>query len=305
MGITCCSTSLFEHNLDLLFKRITIHNSTYKEINSLITKYGYEDLIIKKVKESNLKKNQFFNLLQPKIESKTSIKLNFIRETSYYIVLTESNFYKLINEYLLVEDYEKEVFHYFSHVFHSIKSNLRYPILKIILVLLLGKYEKGLSETIFIELIVNYCLFLNQFVNLYEDISLKTVTNISIPDLFYLLKTYLTLLTFNCIESFGKSLMKDDKGVDLYNDIWKNKIIDDFITSRIILPLIAGEDKTKVTHVNIEKFVKENMIRLAYPESLRLEISDYGYFRRKDFIEEKSVVVFNISLREMMERVEN
>ena len=287
----CCSTENYEESLEQFFKKIPINNKSMTEIYDLIYQQGYDDSIVKLIKNSK-KIDLFLDKLTSGnfLPSLNVSKYTYIKEKNFVTILPETNFQNFIYSNLLVSTYEKESFAYFTSVYKSIEYNIRYPIMKLLLILIFGKFDKSYSEKFIIESISYFSVYMTTLHDI-NEVANKSHFYINTHYLFLFLKYYIKSISIDTVNSLMKALLKQNYSkevYDKYNDLWNEKIIEDFIGKTFF----KIEDNKAVSK-NIEKFVKENLTLLVSPQTLRKQLTDYAELRIDDFIEEKNRLIYS------------
>ena len=282
MGNDCCSSrNTFEDYLDNFFEKLPLNNELAININNYFIAHGYCDTVTKLINDKN--KSGTILLLENKVKkpSNNLEALSYIKEESFVKTLPQTNFQDFIYKYLIVKDYDQLSLNYFNSLYTMIKHSFRYPLMKLIILLLCGKDES--SEQVIIENFSYYSLFMTRLNNS-NEVKLKSVKIISNEDLSLFLYYYLKSITMMTCQTLMRGLMKDSYNTEIkkkYDNIWKDKIIEAYIDYTFI---IKGD---KRTHGKIiEKFVKENISLLSDSKQLRRDFTDFAIEKEHSIIDQ-------------------
>lgn len=302
----CCSNRYsYEEMIEPFFRKVRLNNKEAAEINNILVSYGTYDRVYLKINKEDLDEDSYLITKQTPTSKNKKNHILIKKEKSINILLTDINYQGLIYEYLVIDHYEKEMNNYFYKIYNEIPLKIKYPIIKIILILLFSNPDSSQLETILVD-----CLsFYNRYsesnlmnrnssasISMYST-DLKSDRLISKENLFTLLKIYFLSISLFSIESFYSSLMKEHsndndndyhKEKEFYLNVWKQKIISSFTKEYL--------DKQKENAVNafiIEGFVKENSSYLMNTKNIKRDIVEYSLTRGGLEKDEKIKIKYN------------
>ncbi len=253
MGSSCCSMrETIEELLEMYYNKIPLKNESSIKVNDILVDLGTKDIIIEKMNPEEDDNLKIFKLESKSTFSKTK-RNSFKRDRCLSILLSESNFRHFIYKYLFVPDFEDETLVYFNNVYAMINHNLRYPIIKIIMILLLCAKDNE-RDDILIENISYYNLVNGKFNN---NMIIKNHKYIETESLKTILKYYIKAITNVTIDPILKSLLKekynnDEKEYYLY--LWSDNIINLYINAKFKNETVDGV--VNKFDILIERFVK-------------------------------------------------
>jgi len=319
----CLKHYLFEDLFDINLSKIALYNKEAYEINNLFIKYAYFDQLLKKfhdikmnsrrnsIRSNNQKESYKSNQIIPDIKCSLSYKTK--KEQTFHMNLTEIELQSLVSSYLLIEKYENESFTYFNTIYKEIPYRLKYPIMKIIIVLLLSNPNSKHIDQILIENIKYYSKYSNQTHQTHnsnhshqthhshKSLSLYTKDNtynsfsksqydtntiydkiISKTDLYTLIKIYFLSITLIGYKVFinkfkEEGVLKEIRLLDnkeYYENIWESSVINDFT-----MDFIEKQTEGSITGYKIYDFIKNNCIYLLDKKEIRRNIHDFAIKR--------------------------
>lgn len=301
----CCSNRYsYEEIMEPFFKKVKLNNKEAAEINNIIVSYGTYDRVYLKINKEELDEDSYLITKQtPNKNKKSHILIK--KEKSINILLTDINYQGLIYEYLVIEHYEKEMNNYFYKIYNEIPLKIKYPIIKIILILLFSSPDSSQIETILVDSLSFYNRYSDSnsmnrnstaSVSIYST-DLKSDRLITKENLFTLLKIYFLSISLFSIESFYSSLMKEQlnneendyhKEKEFYLNVWKPKIISGFAKE-----FLDKQKENAVNAFNIEGFVKENYVYLMNSKDIKRDIVEYSLIRGGLEKDEKIKIKYN------------
>ena len=277
MGSSCCTMrETIEELLEIYYNKIPLKNQSSSKINNIIIELGTTDIIENKM---NMDEDHNFKLF--KMDSKSLFTKNkkhsFRKDSCLTILLSESNFRNFIYKYLFVSDFEDETLVYFNNVYNMINHNLRYPIIKIIMILMLSAKDHE-REDILIENISYYNLVNGKLNNM----TIKNHKYIEIESLKTVLKYYIKAITNITIDTIVKSLLKErynNDQRDYYLYLWSDNIINLYINVKFKNEKIDGINKYDFS---IEKFVKTYSELLFNQTEIIRDLNNYSLNYKDD-----------------------
>lgn len=267
MGGTCCVTrDNYEDCIEYFFEKLPISRANTSNVIKDLVKFSIEDSYSKRESASNEDTAQLLEDYTKMWGSNSQTK-----DDSFIRTIPQTNFQSFIYKYLIVENYEVESINYFVDIFKEIKYNIRYPVLKFILVLL--TYQTNNSQRLIAECLSYYSVFITCMVNPSSELVLKSVKFVDTDDLIILLKYYIQSITAYSVNSLMKPLMKEcycSKIKSHYLNFWNDKAIEDFVRKTFFTIEDLG-----VAVRNIEAFIKAFYNLLTNPSEIRKLYSEY------------------------------
>lgn len=155
MGV-CFSETSFEENINKLFNSLPIkHIQLIKLKEFIIYQSTIED--ITKIKSLSVKEKKIKNT------NPLSNKVSFYKIESFNKYLLISNYNNIVYKYFYFKEYMNEILEFFNEIYALIPFEIKYPILKII-ILLFGRFENSISSYgIYIDAFYYYSLY--EYVN--------------------------------------------------------------------------------------------------------------------------------------------
>lgn len=238
------------------------------------------------------------NKKKPRFKKDLSYKMN--KEKSFFVNLTETELQSIVTSYLQIENYESESLIYFNTIYKEIPYNLKYPIMKIILILLLSNPNSKEIEKILIENISffskysnqnghsrSYSLYTKDEINNSFSISQydgNTIYNkiISKTDLYTLVRIYFLSITLICYNVFSSKFMEGNengkrtwKEKENYKSLWDNAVINDYTKA-----FVERQKEGNISGYRIYDFIMNNFVFLLDKKEVRRSIYDYSVRRR-------------------------
>lgn len=270
MGTTCCKPHVdFETSLNNFFEEMPLSKYPSSKAHEIIFDSGFIDHLSKQMYKKRDDLHAYGS------ESKASyVTINFnkvqtSKEDNYGKSLPQNNFQEIIYKHMSVASYEKESLNYFLEIYKMIPHHLRYPVMKVIIVLLAEKEQN--TDKILCEVLSYY----NQYRSIIEknnETALKTGKLIKNEYLFELLKYYVKGITKTCLKPLMRSLLKDNYHIltrQQYEEYWKDFYIESYIYKNF-----AFHEKVIVGR-SIEKFVKDYLDKLD-PIVIRSDLTEYS-----------------------------
>ena len=259
MGSICSSSYGYEDSLSYIFNNLpSKFQSTFK-INDLIIDQSKEDKIFDKVK-SNIKLMQTISLS----------KIPYSKEESFNRCLYETNYQNIIYKFYLTPGYEKELYEYFVELYKQIPEEIRYPCIRIILVMF-SKFDLNLSLNLFIDLF--YYLSMYSFSErMNQEQSIPFGKSIKNECLFQFLNIYLNSISRLTIKFLMPICLKgsfNKEVCDHYENLWTEKNIMQFIKNNFF----KKDDKPDFDK-NIEPFLKEHLELLLDISSILKKLTE-------------------------------
>lgn len=267
MGGTCCVTrDNYDDCMDYYFDKLPISKSSTSNVIKDLVNLSLEDSFSKQVIASREDTAQLLEDYNRMWGSNTQAK-----DDSFVRMIPHTNFQSFIYKYLIVENYEVESINYFLDIYKEIKHNIRYPVIKFILVLLSNQGRN--SQKLIAECLSYFSVFITCMVNPSTELLLKSVKFVDSDDLIIILKYYIQAVTAYSVKSLMKPLMKEfysHKVKSHYLNFWNDKSIEDFIKKTFFTAEEIG-----VAVRNIEAFIKAFYSLLISPSEIRKLYSEY------------------------------
>jgi len=266
----CCSArqEAFEEIYLKYISQIPIYNLQAIELNNLISDFAYSDPVSEKLLIGQ-DIVDITNLLPKKGHPVTNLKdlpLSFKKDTNYNLALTETDMKDFIYKYLTVENFEDASFNYFFGIYQEIPHNLKYPMIKLIIILLLSNKESKTNQKVLIESLAFYAMYSYKTEYKSDSQQLKQY-NILVKYLDSFLKIYVKALSLLAIDNLFKPLLKashnkiyglygnkEDKILSEkreYESLYSNKNI-----NKLVKQILKKDIEKQV--ISIETFIKEN-----------------------------------------------
>lgn len=282
----CCSSrqEAFEEIYLKYISQIPIYNLQAVELNNLISDFAYNDPVSEKI----LTGQDIMEITSGMIKKGQSVvnlkdlPLSFKKDTNYNLTLTETNMKDFIYKYLIIENFEDASFNYFFGIYNEIPHNMKYPMIKLILILLFCSKDSKSNQKVLVENLDFYAIYsykneyksdtqqlknytiLTKYLESFLKIYIKAISLIAINNLFK------PLLKQNHNKIYGLYGNKEDKIMldrKEYEDLFSSNNINKFIRQ------ILKKDLDKQV-ISIELFIKENYYMLIDHTELLKRLSD-------------------------------
>jgi hypothetical protein len=253
MGCACLNSKKpFEVVIDNVFATITVRKLTF-------------DQILPRLEE----------LEEAKVSPSSGSNSNSTPNTPQLNYITETNFQKFLNKYLLSDTlpaYNRSLFAYWMDVYHSKPSKSQLPLIKFALLCLCKSNTEtdGPSIEDF-----NYFSSILSFYKQYRTLSKEDINGnnfTTVDDAFTLLKDYILIITQLTVEHFKyfDPLPQDFR--ESLTSLWTEENINDFVKMNYFSKIESFSSK-----VEVRKFVKKNWKLLKDDALIRKKLSDFSF----------------------------
>lgn len=287
-----------------IINQLQISNSDPIQLNNLISSFTYIDPIDEKLNLNDNCKFAFKSIIitntnkpyskqgkkEEEDEAKLTMKYNkdlpmSFRKDGFIEIMTETNIKDMIYKHLIIKDYEKECFDYFYSIFSEISLYCKYPLMKLILILLFSRKNEK-SYVILNELLGYYGIYYYRK-EYKETPNLKQSNTILYKYLYYFLKIYIKSISSLMVEFLYIPYINkknDSKEIVLFGlnrheqsviekDYYINLWCDDNI-NRLIVKLLSKVSNKSI--ILIDEFLFDYIELLFNHEELLRMLSEVG-----------------------------
>lgn len=270
MGNTCSINESYEDCLRKLFSNIPIKQNSPFKINDIINEKSTQELELNtdKIYFNRFEDNEF----QKKSLDALYSKIPYIKEDNTIKTITETNYQSLVHKYLIYGEFESHLYKYFMEIYKEIPYNLKYPVVKLVLILLSKSENKTFAISLYEDLF--YYLEVYQLRNTNALTSGKMVKEISNKTLLDFLDFYVGIISSVTISFLAKPLLRNNYSSSLeekYKKLWSQRNVNSFVRSYFF-----KDDLKLVNSRVIDLFLKEYLHDLIDTDSLRLKLTEYA-----------------------------
>lgn len=270
MGNTCSMNESYEDCLRKLFNNIPIKQTSPFKINDIINEKSSPelDLNTQKIYFNRFEENEY----QKKSLEALYSKIPYIKEDNTVKTITETNYQSIVHKYLIYGEFEAYLYKYFMEVYKEVPYNVKYPVIKLILILFSKSENKTFTISLYEDLF--YYLEVYQQGNSIGMSGGKMIKEISNKTLFNFLDLYIRIISTLTISYLAKPLLRNNYSSEIegkYKKLWSQRNVSSFVRSYFF------KDDNKLANSRvIDLFLKEFLNDLIETDYLRHKLTEFA-----------------------------